>query len=78
METTAAFGARRVLLPTHFTTFRTKQRAIGVYALLARHFADVPGLKNPDSVTSLEEDKIVGYYGGGLLYATPKRMAPVL
>ena len=78
IETIASLGGRRVLVPTHFVTFRTKQRSIGVYALLARHFADVPGLRNPDSVTSLEEDKIVGYYGGGLLYATPARMAPVL
>ena len=78
VETTAALGGRRVLMPTHFVNFRPKQRAITVYALLAKHFAQVPGLKNPDSVTSLEEDKIVAYYGGGLLYATPQRMAPVL
>ncbi len=78
VETTAALGARRVLLPTHFATFRPKQRTIGVYCVLAAHFATVPGLRNPDSVTSLEEDRIVGYYGGGLLYATPKRMAPLL
>ena len=78
VETDAAFGARRVLLPTHFVMFRPKQRQIRCYAILAHHFADVPALKNPDSVTSLEEDKIVGYFGGGLLYATPERMAPVL
>ncbi len=78
VETTAALGGRRVLMPTHFVNFRPKQRAITVYALLARHFAEVPALKNPDSVTSLEEDKIVGYFGGGLLYATPERMAPLL
>ena len=78
VETTPEFGGRRVLMPTHFVTFRTRQRQIGCYAILGRQFADVPALKNPDSVTSLEEDKIVGYFGGGLLYATPKRMAPVL
>ncbi len=32
VETTAALGARRVLLPTHFVTFRTKVRQIKVYA----------------------------------------------
>ncbi len=78
VETHATFGARRVLLPTHFVNFRPRQQAIKVYAVLAKHFADVPGLKNPDSVTSLEEDKIVGYYGGGLLYATAERKAPLL
>jgi photosynthetic reaction center H subunit len=78
VETTVALGARRVLMPMHFVTFRNKQRVIKVKALLAAHFATVPGLKNPDSVTSLEEDKIVGYYGGGLMYATPDRMRPLL
>jgi photosynthetic reaction center H subunit len=78
VETAATLGARRVLLPTHFVAFRNKLRVIKVHALTAAQFAHVPGLKNPDSVTSLEEDKIVGYYGGGLLYATPERMAPIL
>ncbi len=78
VETLPAFGGRHVLMPTHFVTFRPKRRAIEVYALLAAHFADVPGLKNPDSVTSLEEDKITAYFGGGLLYATPERMLPLL
>lgn len=78
VETLAAFGARRVIVPTHFVVFRNRQRIIRVKALLAAQFADVPGLRNADSITSLEEDKIVGYYGGGLLYATPSRMAAVL
>ena len=78
VETSPEFGGRRVLLPTHFVTFRPKRRTIEVYAVLAAHFANVPGLKERDSVTSLEEDKITGYYGGGLLYATPQRMLPLL
>ena len=78
VETVASLGARRVLMPTHFVTFRNRERAIHVKALLAAHFADIPGLKSPDSVTSLEEDKITAYFGGGLLYATPSRMLPLL
>ena len=78
VETNTALGARRVLLPTHFMTMKAKRRSVRTWALLASQFADVPALKSPDSVTSLEEDKIVGYYGGGLLYATPARMAPLL
>ena len=41
--------------------------------ILGRQFADVPGIEQPDQVTKLEEDRIVGYYGGGTLYATPAR-----
>ena len=44
----------------------------------AAQFADVPAIKNPDQVTRLEEDKITGYFAGGLLYATPARLEPVL
>jgi photosynthetic reaction center H subunit len=44
----------------------------------ARHFADVPGLKNPNEVTKLEEEKISAYYGGGTLYADAKRSEPLI
>jgi photosynthetic reaction center H subunit len=29
-------------------------------------------------VTLLEEDKIMGYFGGGYLYATPERQEPFI
>jgi photosynthetic reaction center H subunit len=51
---------------------------ITVRAITAAQFADVPGLRNPEQVTLLEEDKIMGYYGGGTLYATPGRGEPLL
>ena len=37
-----------------------------------------PGLKNPDQITLLEEDKVSGYFAGGHMYATPNRQEPVL
>ena len=45
-----------------------------------RSSRNVPGPDNgPRSrVTLLEEDKIMGYYGGGTLYATPQRQEPLL
>ena len=49
-----------------------------VKSILASQFADVPGIKNPDQITLLEEDKICAYYGGGTLYATPARAEPWL
>ncbi len=78
VQTLPEFGGRRVLMPTHFVNFRARERAIKVKAILAAQFANVPALKDPDTVTSLEEDKIVGYYGGGLLFATPERSRPFL
>jgi photosynthetic reaction center H subunit len=38
----------------------------------------VPGLRNPDQITMLEEEKISAYYGGGTFYADPKRSEPLL
>jgi photosynthetic reaction center H subunit len=76
LETSGANGKRQVLLPINLA--KISRREVVVNTLLGRHFADVPGLRNPDQVTLLEEDKICGYYAGGQLYARPLRFGPVL
>ena len=70
-------GGRRVLLPVNFSKVNGNG-TIKVSSILAKHFADVPGTRNPDSVTLLEEEKISAYYGAGTLYATPSRSEPLL
>ena len=75
---TAPLAARTVLMPSGFAQLYRKTREAYVYALLASQFADVPTLKNPDQVTLLEEDRISGYFAGGLLYATPERSEPLV
>jgi photosynthetic reaction center H subunit len=69
-------GGRKVLLPINFA--RIKSDGIYVHAITAAQFEQVPGTRQPDQVTFLEEDKIVGYFGGGKLYATPDRQEPLL
>lgn len=69
---------KRVLLPQPFMRIKARLRRLTVRAILAEQFADVPQLRNPDQVTRLEEDKLVGYFGGGALYATARRSGPVL
>jgi photosynthetic reaction center H subunit len=69
-------GSRRVLLPVNFS--RIGDRHVKVQSILASQFAQVPGTRHPDAVTLLEEDKIMGYYGGGTLYATADRQEPLL
>lgn len=49
-----------------------------VKAITAAQFADVPTTKRDDRVTLLEEDKIMAYYAGGHLYATPSRAEPII
>ncbi len=69
-------GKRNVLIPSNCT--KTSDKRVDVVSITSRQFANVPGLRNPDQVTRLEEDKIMGYYAGGYLYATPSRMGPLL
>ncbi|HXI06418.1 MAG: photosynthetic reaction center subunit H [Bradyrhizobium sp.] len=78
VEVTTAGGAKRVLLPMPFALVNHKRGRVTVDAILGSQFADVPVTKSPDQVTKLEEDRIVGYYGAGTLYATPSRQEPFL
>jgi photosynthetic reaction center H subunit len=71
-------SARHVLLPVTFSNVKGRQGKIFVDAILGSQFADVPATRDPDSVTLLEEEKIVAYYGAGTLYATAKRAEPLL
>jgi photosynthetic reaction center H subunit len=74
----AELGARRVLVPMPMVDIQAKRNRIKVALILGAQFADVPGTKSPEEVTSLEEDRIAAYYGGGLLYATPARAEPLI
>jgi photosynthetic reaction center H subunit len=75
---TTAGATRRVLLPINFAKIDGGRRQVKVKSIRGAHFADVPGLRDPDQVTLLEEDRICAYYAGGNLYATPSRLGPVL
>lgn len=70
-------GGRHVLLPVNFTTI-TDNGTVQVRSIMGAHFANVPGLRDPEQVTMLEEEKIMAYYGAGTLYAKPSRMGPWL
>ncbi len=72
-EVELAEGGRKVLLPYAFASVNAKKKEVFVNAIMADQFAGVPAHASPDQVTRLEEDRISGYYGGGLLYATKDR-----
>ena len=67
-----------VLLPITGALIRKARRHVLVDAITAAQFDGVPRLSNPDQVTFYEEERIVAYYGGGYLYATPARAEPFL
>jgi photosynthetic reaction center H subunit len=47
-----------------------------VRSVLAHQFADAPTLRHPEQITLREEDRVVAYFGGGNMYATPQRAEP--
>jgi photosynthetic reaction center H subunit len=71
-------AAKHVLLPMTMAVVKKARRTVRVDAILASQFVDVPTLENPNQVTLDEEERVCAYYGGGLLYATPKRAEPIL
>jgi len=71
-------GGGTVLIPSTFVKIKNKEGIIRCDFISAADFAHVPVLRNPDVVTLLEEDKLMGYFAGGQLYGKAGRMEPVL
>ena len=62
------------LIPMNFA--RIKRQKVQVDSLYAPQMNGIPGLKADDQITLLEEEKIMAWFGGGTLYATPSRVEP--
>ena len=71
-------GTHRVLVPVNYTMIWGRRRRVSVSAIRADQFATAPQLSNPEAITLREEDRILAYFAGGYLYATPQRLGPVL
>jgi photosynthetic reaction center H subunit len=69
------WGSGTRLVPMTFCTIHSDR--VKIRALYAEQFANVPTIASGRQITSLEEDKVSGYYGGGKLYAG-KRQEPVI
>jgi photosynthetic reaction center H subunit len=74
IKTTA--GADRIMLPMTFA--RISNGKVTVNAIHGHQFVNVPRIKSAESITLLEEEKVMAYYGGGTLYADPSRMEPLV
>lgn len=71
-------GGGHALVPVNFTRIPGNRSAVKVSSIKGEHFAAVPGLANPDVVTFREEDMIMGYFGGGHMFADASRREPLL
>jgi photosynthetic reaction center H subunit len=75
-------GGRKVLAPMGVVTVQTKgffgdkPELVEIDAITADQFERVPKLETPGQITRYEEDRIMAYFGGGYLYATPERAEP--
>lgn len=71
-------GMVRVLAPMGMAKVDRAKRQVVVDAINAADFAGAPVPKTPGQITFLEEEQIMGYFGGGYLYANAARLEPVL
>lgn len=71
-------SAKSVLVPMTMSVIEKSRGRVRVDAVLGSQFAAAPTIANPEQITLLEEERIVAYYGGGYLYATPSRAEPLL
>jgi photosynthetic reaction center H subunit len=78
LEVKLSATAQTVLLPMPMAVIHKGRGVVKVDAILAEQFSGVPKLSNPNQVTLDEEERVVAYYGGGYLYATPARLEPLI
>lgn len=71
-------SGKHVLVPMVFAMIDGYTKSVNVDAMLASQFDDAPTTAKPDQITKREEDRISGYFGAGLLYATPQRTGDIL
>jgi photosynthetic reaction center H subunit len=71
-------AGRRALVPLNFVSINAKTRTISTSFITGAQFANVPATKKPEQITLLEEDKIMGYFAGGALYAKAGRADPII
>ena len=71
-------SGKSVLLPLAFARVGVDVPKVTVVALNAHQFDKVPQLSDPDQLTMDEEERISAYYGGGYMYADPKRAEPLV
>lgn len=69
-------SGRNVLVPMMMA--KVHKGHIDVSAVTAAQFDGAPATASPDMITRLEEDQIMGYFGGGYLYATADRAEPLI
>jgi len=66
-ELEAEFGGGKKLAP--MTMVKIKPRWLDITSLDSHRMAQIPGIATPGQISLLEEEKIMGFFGGGKLYS---------
>lgn len=69
-------GEKKVLAPMAMAV--VKRDHVDIDAINAADYAGVPGLASATEITRLEEERVIGYFGGGYLYANACRQEPLV
>lgn len=76
------FDEHKRLIPMHFAHRQPASRGRGtvyyVHALTADKFVNIPQIASSEQITMLEEEKLMGYFGGGNMYGAPGRAEPLI
>ncbi len=71
-------GGKTALCPMSAVRVDITDKTAKVASVTAAQFAKAPGVKKAGQITMLEEEKVMAFYAGGRLYATPDRAEPWL
>ena len=62
------------LIPMNFAKVGSDR--VTIRSLYAHNVGDIPTISGGDQITLLEEEKVMAYFGGGTMYADPRRQEP--
>ena len=74
----AGSAGRSVTVPMAMSQINQRRGKVRVDAVRSDQFGLAPALASPNQITRLEEEKVIGYFGGGYLYAKRSRLEPFL
>ncbi|MEM1132871.1 MAG: photosynthetic reaction center subunit H [Pseudomonadota bacterium] len=71
-------GTNKVLAPMAMSVVQGRKSRVIIDAINADQFAAAPTPKTPGQITFYEEERVIGYFGGGYLYANKDRQEPLV
>ena len=78
IELTLSGGVKRAMIPIFYAETYPRIPEVCVPALFARHFAAFPQLKESNTITAREEDRVASFCAGGLRYGSARRRESIL